>query len=94
MVAMKQASINLSDGMAEFINSSLEAGRFHDLDELVAEGITLVKQREEASLKEFLDSVEEGENDIRDGRYDKVTNLHDHKKLMAAILKDSKKLDD
>lgn len=72
---MPARNVNLTDRLAQFVDSNVEAGRFQNASEVVREGLRLLEQRqsEEAlKLEALRAAVQVGLDDVRRGRVVRV----------------------
>jgi hypothetical protein len=89
---MVQETITLSDELAEFARERIAAGSVKDLSELVSASLyRLMEDRvveldeNDPSVKAFLDAIEEGERDLREGRYISITTKEEEDAFWKSI---------
>ncbi|RYG77221.1 type II toxin-antitoxin system ParD family antitoxin [bacterium] len=73
---MEIQQIELTVQQANFIRSSVDAGRFADASEAVRAGLKLLERQEridELKLEHMRRLVQEGIDDIEQGRYETIT---------------------
>jgi antitoxin ParD1/3/4 len=77
---MPTRHIKLTDHLDQFVQASVEAGRFSDASEVVREGLHLLERREQedrAKVEWLRAAAAEGASDIERGAYDTLNSSED-----------------
>ena len=79
---MTQETITLLDDQAEFVRTQIAEGGFQDFSAVVGEGLSLLErktQRDKKKLARFISAVEEGDKDLREGRFIDINTAQEHR---------------
>jgi antitoxin ParD1/3/4 len=76
--------VNLSPELEDLVREKLETGLYRSQDDILAQALKLLDERDRRAALEA--ALEEGEADLREGRFVEVANLEELKVLFADLL--------
>ncbi|MEO6847806.1 MAG: type II toxin-antitoxin system ParD family antitoxin [Chthoniobacterales bacterium] len=83
---MTQVAINLTDELTEFVKKSVSSGLFHNVSEVVANGLHVLKAQEDAKLQALRADIAVGVEQAKHGEFmefDAETVIRDGRKRLA-----------
>lgn len=81
-------TVALTDAQAELLDRLLATGAYKDASEAVDAALRLVEQTardDKARIAAFEAAIEEGERDIREGRYTVIASAEDREAFMRSL---------
>ena len=90
---MPTRNVNLTERLDQFVEAGVASGRYSNASEMIREGLRLLEQHQaevDARLEWLRTAIAEGDEDIAQGRYTRLTSEDEVNRFLDDVLEQSR----